>query len=160
MNHLRPSGEEEATTQFTLGWREWVCLPDWGIDQLKVKVDTGAKTSALHAFNLRIADRNAGSTSGAIRLVHFDVHPVQRSHQNAVSVVAELVEYRTVRSSTGHTERRPVVQTRLVVGDYSWPIQVTLTNRDAMGFRMLLGREALKGRVLVDPSRSFLVRRS
>ncbi|MCC6510380.1 MAG: ATP-dependent zinc protease, partial [Pirellulaceae bacterium] len=120
-----------------LGWREWVSLPELGIAQIKAKVDTGARSSCLHAFDVRI-EREAGE-----EWVHFVVHPLQGQTKPAVAVKARLLEYRTVRSSSGHTESRPVVETTASVGDRHWMIELTLTNRDEMGFRMLLGRSAV-----------------
>lgn len=132
-----------------LGWREWAALPDLGVDRIKVKLDTGARTSALHAFDLEedIVD--------GIEVVRFEVHPLQRSTANAVPVEAPVVARRRVRSSTGHRQERPVIRTPIRIGDRTWRIDVTLTRRDEMGFRMLLGRRALRG-VLVDSARSWL----
>jgi hypothetical protein len=133
-----------------IGWREWVALPDLGLARLKAKVDTGARTSALHAFAVRALP------DGRVR---FRLHPLHRDAGATVECVAPLVGHRWVRSSTGHRTRRPVVLTRLVVGGLSWPVEVTLVRRDVMGFRMLLGRRALRRRVMVDPSRSHLAGR-
>ena len=132
-----------------LGWREWASLPDFGVDAIKVKLDTGARTSSLHAFDLTRFDRD-GRT-----MVRFEVHPVQRSADDVVIVEAEVVDERWVRNSGGGRELRPVIETTVGIGERSWPIELTLTRRDEMGFRMLLGRQALKKRALVDPGRSF-----
>jgi hypothetical protein len=131
-----------------IGWRERIALPGLGINVLKVKVDTGARTSALHATNIRFLKRNNGET-----LVSFRV-PVTPGRK--VRVRAVLISRRKVRSSLGHATVRPVILTEIAVGDSIWPIEVTLVNRDPMGFRMLLGRRAIKGRFLVHPGRSFL----
>ncbi len=133
-----------------MGWREWVGLPQLGIDRIKAKVDTGARTSALHA--VRVHSENVGG----IELVCFDVHPLQRSPHPLVSCRLPLVDERHVRSSDGTRELRPVVETVVQLGEESWPIELTLTNRSLMGFRLLLGRRALRRRFVVDPGRSWI----
>lgn len=133
-----------------VGWREWVGLPDLLDVPIKAKVDTGARTSALHAFSLRLTE--AGGTTTA----HFQIHPTQRSISGSVYASCEVLGFRQVRSSNGRTENRPVIRTTALLGEVRWPIEVTLTSRDTMGFRMLLGRSALKRRFLVDPGRSYL----
>jgi hypothetical protein len=133
-----------------VGWREWIALPDLGIRALKVKVDTGAQTSALHAFELERFRRRSRD------MVRFVVHPEQRSSGSAVAVSCVMIDERRVRSSSGHGELRPVIATRAVLGALEWTIEVTLTSRDAMGFRMLLGRRALSDHFVVDPSSSYL----
>ena len=132
-----------------LGWREWVSLPDLQIDQIKAKVDTGARTSALHAFDVKLND--AGDT------VLFKVHPLQRNNDLVVESSARLLDQRKVRDSGGHTEMRYVIETTVVIGGCTLTSEMTLTDRDTMGFRMLLGRTALRGRYLVDPGRSYLI---
>lgn len=136
--------------QWVIGWREWVSLPDLGIRAIRAKIDTGAATSSLHAFDVYRFRR------GGTRFVRFSVHPLQRSHEGAVEVEAEVIEDRKVKSSNGQVELRPVVQMDVQVHNRTWTIDVTLTNRDEMGFRMLLGRQALRRRFIVDPGRSFL----
>lgn len=133
-----------------MGWREWVTLPDLGIAALKAKIDTGALTSSLHAFDLEPFTRDGES------MMRFKVNPEQRSRRIIVVAEAPLVDERAVRTSSGHQNLRPVIETLLHVGDEHWRIEVTLTRRDSLGFRMLLGRRALRRRVLVDPGRSFL----
>ncbi len=133
-----------------IGWREWVSLPDLGIRHIKAKVDTGARSSCLHAFNMQTKFENGEEW------VYFEVHPIQGSTQPSVPVKARLLEYRCVRSSSGHTETRPVIETTAQLGERSWTIELTLTNRDQMGFRMLIGRIALARRFWIDPARSFL----
>lgn len=133
-----------------LGWREWARLPEFGIDAIKAKLDTGARTSALHAPGLELLTRDG------IDLVRFEVHPEQDSTLGSVHVEAEVLEHRVVRNSGGSEERRPVIETDVEVGGIRWPIELTLTRRDGMGFRMLLGRQALRGRYVVHPGRSFL----
>lgn len=129
-----------------LGWREWASLPDLGIAALKVKVDTGARTSALHAFGLEKLP-NAR--------VRFRVHPHQNHDGDVVVSEAVLVDERVVRTSGGHSELRPVVRTPICMGKHVFEVELTLSNRALLGFRMLLGREALRGRFLVDPLQSY-----
>lgn len=134
-----------------VGWREWSSLPELGIERIKVKVDTGARTSALHAFDVEELERDGEPW------LRFRVHPLQRNAHTTVEAEARLIDRREVRSSTGRVTLRPVIRTRVVLGAESWPIEVTLVRRDLMGFRMLLGRQALRKRFVVDPNRSFLM---
>lgn len=129
-----------------IGWREWVELPALGIARIKAKVDTGARTSALHAFAV---ERLGGGR------VRFEVHPHQRDDEAAVQTEGELVDERLVRSSSGVVELRPVVRTMLALGGQRYEVELTLSNRALLGFRMLLGREALRGRFIVDPGCSY-----
>ena len=140
----------KARKRLWVGWREWVALPALGIDAIKAKVDTGAATSAIHAIHVH-RFREAGRDR-----VVFQVHPIQRDTHTTVDCVADLLDERVVTSSTGHRERRLVIRTPLQIGDQRWNIELTLTNRDSMGFRMLIGRRAMRGHLLVDPSRSWL----
>ena len=142
-------GRKRRPPPETLGWREWASLPDLGVDHIKVKLDTGARTSSLHAFELKRFVR------GDIDMVRFEVHPHQRSARDPVLVERAVIDERWVRNSGGQRELRPVIETTVSIGGRTWPIELTLTRRDAMGFRMLLGRQALKRRALVDPGRSF-----
>lgn len=144
------TGRSKARPLPVIGWREWVGLPDLVIDRIKVKVDTGARSSSLHAFSLQRFLRGGSSW------VRFQVHPVQRSLKGCTEVEAEVLEYRSIRSSNGKSSRRPVILTKVELMGTLWPIELTLASRDEMGFRMLLGREAIRNRFLVDTGRSYL----
>lgn len=136
--------------KITLGWREWVALPVWGVAHLKAKLDTGARTSSLHAFGLEWFDR------GGSPWVRFEIHPWQRSTADSVVAEAAVMATRDVKSSSGDVEHRPVVRTSLLLAGRAVTAEVTLTRRDEMGFRMLVGREALRHRFVVDPAVSYL----
>lgn len=134
-----------------IGWREWVNLPDLKLHQIKAKIDTGARTSALHAVDIHLFEQDGHPR------VRFRVHPHQRDTQQTLLIEADLVERRQIRSSNGHAEVRPVILTPIQIHGSQWPIEITLTNRKSMGFRLLLGRQSLRDRFWVDPDRSFLV---
>lgn len=132
------------------GWREWVSLPDLDVDWVKAKIDTGARSSALHAYDLTVVEIDG------VERASFEVHPWQRSDLDARRVELPVFDRRIVRSSTGHEEERIVVRTTIRIAGLDVDAELTLANRDEMGFRMLVGREALRGRILVDPGRSYL----
>ncbi|WP_127792027.1 RimK/LysX family protein [Agromyces sp. LHK192] len=132
------------------GWREWVRLPQADVEWIKAKLDTGARSSALHAFDLEEFTRDGSDW------VRFSIHPWQDTAEDAATVELPVHDRRVIRSSTGHTQERLVVLMDVVLLDGTVTAEVTLTNRDEMGFRMLIGREALRGGFLVDAGRSFL----
>ena len=140
----------KRSDKIVLGWREWVGLPALGLSNIKAKVDTGARTSALHAFELRTYEED-----GRHR-VEFKMHPNQRDRETVVVCTADIKDERIVRDSGGHKEKRWVIETPVQIGADSWTIELMLTSRDDMLFRMLLGRTAMRGRAIVDPSRSYL----
>ncbi|PLY02232.1 MAG: ATP-dependent zinc protease [Desulfuromonas sp.] len=137
----------------TLGWREWLALPELGIPAIKAKIDTGAKTSALHAFFVEPFDKQ-GQT-----YVRFGLHPLQRRTSPEMICEAPLKEQRIVSDSGGHREQRYVIETMVALAGHSWPIEITLTDRESMRFRMLLGRSALGDDFLIVPQSSFLTGR-
>jgi len=134
----------------TVGWREWVYLPDLHIQKIKAKVDTGARTSCLHAFEID------PYTENGVEKVHFLIHPLQKRNDIVDECDAVVLDKRLVSDSGGHRETRYVISTRLVLGSQEWDIEMTLTNRDSMLFRMLLGRTAMENRMQVDPARSYV----
>lgn len=136
-----------------IGWREWIALPGLNIDRIKAKIDTGARTSALHAYKIKPFRRRGR------RFVRFFVHPVQHHRLPEIECEAPVVDERLVTSSNGQQQHRYVVETVIRIGEAEWPIEITLTNRDEMGFRMLLGRQAIRNWLLVDPGRSFVTTR-
>lgn len=137
--------------KIVVGWREWVSLPDLGVQHVKAKVDTGARTSALHAFYVHPYKRR-----GELR-VKFGLHPYQNNTSYAVDCDALVIDHRNVTDSGGHREKRYVIVTQLAIADQVWEIEMTLTNRENMKFRMLLGRTAMKKHVIVDPGRSYIL---
>ncbi len=140
---------QEWDTLPVIGWREWVHLPKLGIPRIKAKIDTGARSSSLHAHDVELFRR------GKKQWVRFQVLPIQRQRNPKILAEAEVLEMRSVKSSGGHVTLRPTILTKVEVLDRSWEIELTLASRDEMGFRMLLGRQAIRGHLLVDPGRSY-----
>lgn len=139
-----------SASKVILGSEEWCSFPELGIPTIKARVDSGAKTSALHAVNISPFVKEGENW------VKFDINPIQNNLKTIIHCEARLIDKRVVKSSSGFREQRYVISTSLVFGNDNWPIEMTLTNRDSMGFRMLLGREAMSGRVLVDPEEKYL----
>ncbi len=137
--------------KMTVGWRERLSLPGLGIDKIKAKIDTGARTSCLHAFKLE------SFTKEEKLWVRFWIHPNQHDVDTVVVCEAEVIAERTVRDSGGHEESRYVIKSDICLGGQTWPAEITLTNRENMAFRMLLGRTAMHHRIIVDPTASFLI---
>jgi hypothetical protein len=133
-----------------LGWREWIGLPGLNIPRIKAKIDTGARTSALHAFHVEAFTRDEG------QWVRFAIHPIQGDSSVVVECEAAVSDRRLVRDSGGHEELRYVIDTQILLGDDCFPCEVTLTDRDSMSFRVLLGRTALRGKYVIHPGRSYL----
>lgn len=131
-----------------IGRDEWCQLPELEIPAIKAKIDTGAKTSALHAFNIRRIKKNQK------KYVRFDMHPLQGDDKTIVSCIAPLIDERHIMSSSGHIEHRYVILTTLMIAEHEWKIEISLSNRDPLRYRLLLGREALNSHVLIDPSLS------
>lgn len=140
----------KTASRSIIGWREWVGLPDFGIPEIKAKIDTGARTSALHAYKIKPFQE------GGKQYARFRVHPIQRRRKPEIECVAPVIGIVPVRDSGGKVEKRVVVSTLLSLGARTWPIELTLTNRDEMTFRMLIGRTAVRGKFDVDPGASFL----
>lgn len=136
------------TPKAIIGWREWCALPDLVLPGVLAKIDTGAKTSALHAFNIKKSKRGGD-------WLQFSVHPVQRRRQPEIVCEARCIDERGVTSSNGTSEVRPVIRTDMVIGERRFSTEITLTNRDEMGFRMLIGRQSLTKRFLIDPALSY-----
>lgn len=140
--------------KITIGWREWVSLPGLDIPAVKAKIDTGARTSALHAFDLREFEADGR------KMIRFGIRPLPRRKKLILNCTAALMEQRMVSDSGGHRELRYVIRTPVMLGGRSQAIEITLTHRDTLRFRMLIGRTALRGRYLVDPEKSYLTGRS
>jgi len=145
----------DSSTQTVLGWREWVSLPDLGIPAIKAKIDTGAKTSSLHAFRIEPFSK------GAEERIRFWLHPLRKKQDIELICEAEIRDKRIVKDSGGHTEERYVIETGVHVGAHKWNIELTLTSREDMMFRMLLGRSAIiDGNMVIDPTASYVTGRS
>ncbi len=141
--------KQKKTADLDIGWREWAELPSLNIPSIKVKVDTGARTSALHAFNI-VPFKRAGK-----KYVRFNVHPMQKDDEYSISCSARLIDERRIKSSNGAVEKRYVIASEFKLADRCWDIEISLTNRDIMSFRMLLGRQAMSG-IRVVPKKSYL----
>ncbi|GKW54008.1 MULTISPECIES: ATP-dependent zinc protease [Pseudoalteromonas] len=139
------------SAKIIVGWREWLGLPELGIEKIKAKVDTGARTSCIHAFDIEEFSENGEAW------VKFTTHPLQDDVETTVECRAKVVERKYVTSSSGQRELRYFIETKLVAGTQSWPVRVTLSNRSTMKFRMLLGRTAMENRIVVDPALSHLL---
>ncbi len=131
-----------------IGWREWIGFPELGVERIKAKIDTGARTSSIHAYRVRKID-------GDEPRVEFFLHPVQHRRHPELRCVAEIADERMVKSSNGGQETRYVILTPMSMGNETWPVELTLSNRDQMGFRALVGRVAIRGRYVVDPAVSY-----
>ncbi len=151
LNHLDSSVPIEKESKMRVGWREWVQLPELGISAIKAKVDTGARTSCLHTFRIQEYEKNGE------KWVKFMIHPIQDDNDSVQECHSKVIDMRIVRDSGGHESFRYVIKTLLIIGECRYPIEITLTARDKMKFRMLLGRTAMEGQLLVDPEASFIV---
>ena len=136
--------------KIVIGWQEIVSLPQMGIAAIDAKIDTGAKTSSLHAENIKFVKKNGKE------YVTFDVHPIQKHKEVIISCQAPLTEKRSVKSSSGCEERRPMIKTNMKIGEHVFEIDLNLTKRDYMKSRMLLGRDAMKGNVIIDTQYKYL----
>jgi hypothetical protein len=143
-------GHSSTPVLATAGWREWVSLPEAGVPWIKAKLDTGARSSALHAFDIKEFEHEGQAW------VRFSIHPWQRSVEDAVDVECRILDKREVRSSSGHAAERYVVAMDIELCGRVVTAEVTLSRRDAMGFRMLIGRQALRHRFVIDPARSYI----
>ncbi len=140
----------KVTEKPMLGWREWVSLPALNLDPIKAKIDTGARSSALHAFSIEKYHK------GGALWVMFALHPLQTREDIVVECHAAVKDRRLVSDSGGHKQRRYVIETPLLIGQTLITAEMTLTNRDSMRFRMLLGRTAMNGHFIIDPAASYL----
>jgi ribosomal protein S6--L-glutamate ligase len=142
--------ESNPLEKMTVGWQEWCALSLLDIPKIKVKIDTGAKTSALHAFNIKLK-KHEGQ-----QFVYFSVHPKQGNITETIQCKALVIDQRYIMSSNGHKEYRYIIQTSIQLGHQSWPIELSLSKRDPLKFRMILGREAMQHHVIVDPAKKLL----
>ena len=145
---------EKRPSPAIIGWREWLSLPKLNLPGIKAKVDTGARSSALHTQAYELFEREGKPW------VKLQVRPLTKRDDLELLCEAPILEFREVKDSGGHTEVRPFIRTRAKIGDRAWDIDISLTSRENMRFRMLLGREALAGTFLVDPSASYRIGKS
>jgi hypothetical protein len=146
-----PARRKKRASPTMIGWREWASFPGLGVARIKAKIDTGAKTAALHAFRIRTTVR------GGVEYAEFYVHPEQKRRLPEIFCSSPVVDRRRIRSSNGIVEQRLIIRVLIRLGERAWPIEVSLANRDAMGFRLLLGRDALRKKFLINPRASFLL---
>lgn len=149
-----PLDPKRPGNRVLIGWREWLALPDLGIPGIKAKIDTGARSSALHTHDYTVEQVDGTPW------VTFHLHPLVHRPDVQLTCRAEVVAFREVKDSGGHVEKRPFVRTRAFMAGISWPVMLSLTNRESMKFRMLLGRTAMAGRFAVDAGLSYVVSRS
>jgi hypothetical protein len=133
-----------------IGWREWVTLPELNVPKIKAKIDTGARTSVIHTKRIELYEKDDH------KRVRFALQPSQTNSSIEILCDAEVLSERYVKNSGGFSQFRCVIKTEIILGKHKWSIELTLTNRDSMKFRMLLGRTAIRGRFLVDPGKSFV----
>ncbi|MDA7506349.1 ATP-dependent zinc protease [Akkermansiaceae bacterium] len=143
----------DSKNHITVGWREWLALPDLGIPYIKAKIDSGARTSSLHTAKYEIFQR------GEQDWVRFTVHPIKHHNEVEHQMEVPVADYRIVRDSGGHEEKRPFIRTTLQVGSQQWEIEVSLANRESMKFRMLLGRTGMRNRISIDCGQSYLTQK-
>ena len=146
-------GKAARSQRAVIGWREWAAFPDLGVERINAKIDTGAKSSAIHALKVREIDID-GEAHAA-----FFLHPLQGRGKPQIACCEPIVDRRVIRSSNGQEEARLVIRTRLAMGDRVWKIELTLADRDAMGYRLLIGRDALGRKYLVNPAASYALGR-
>lgn len=152
MNRKIKKNKIDINDYLLIGWNEWCALPALGIHAIKAKIDTGAKTSAIHAYDISAYEFKRK------KFVRFKVHPLQKRTIVSINCEAEVIDERHIMSSSGHIENRYVISTPIHLGGHEWMIELTLSDRDPLRFRMLLGRTALKGRVLIEPNRRLIQR--
>lgn len=146
---------KKSLLPLNIGWKEWVCLPDLSVPAIKAKIDTGARTSALHVFNMCVFKKNKKD------MVEFHTCPLQKNKDYKVNCIIPVLDKRIVKDSSGNKEERYVIETDIELNDHRWPIEITLTNRDSMNYRMLLGRTAFREKnIIIHPSKSHLTGRS
>ena len=144
---------ENDTNKIIVGWREWISLPDLGIKSIKAKMDTGAKTAALHTYFIEPVNNSEKP------MVRFGIHPMQKSDKNGIICTADIFDERRIVDSGGHPELRYIIRTSILVGNKKWLIDLSLTNREQMRFRLLLGRTTISEQLIIDPKLSFTLGR-